>query len=430
MKEKLHIPGSADEDHLNELSMVLVLGWAACMLLCIGLFFFFRERRPPTTLPDAQVAGQPAANRTRSAGAKTPEERTVETFRFGPRAKAETACTALSDQLARGDLARAIDLELIKVVDRQATYAPWTCLVGAFLNDKISDSLAIHQEMGRFWESAQNFDAPSQPGIASALLDFSEQPDPPQRPDFVRWLRLCAMNPRAGARSACLTLLQSTAPAQGSDVLDMIEKHLQTSDPEALSADMELVVAGLRDAASNAQPPEWRVTGAEAVADYQGALRIGAAFMLCRLVNAPDATIAAAAALGLAEAATMAARTADVRLVRRWRESCEFAFTTYAPTVEQDDAGQDADAPEFDHPRLLPTTPGTVHPLAIWSGVEGERPDYSLHAALARGACAPQEPRPLWHCGVDFWQAPADTPFDRALQNFFIKTSYVEWLDF
>jgi hypothetical protein len=430
MSEKLHIPGSADGENLNELNMVIVLGWAACMLLCIALFLFFRGRRPEPALEGASPAAAARAGQDARAGEgdsqpKSPVEKAVEAFRFGPRDAAEAACVELLPKLARGEVSGAVDIELLKVLDRRARYAPWTCLLGAYLKDEISPDLQIHGELGQFWQQAQSFKVPART-MASVLRDFRASGERPENPEFYRWLRLCAMHPTYGARGGCLQILHQIAPAQGVDVLSMVEKHLQETEPETLAGDMTRVVAGLGDFATDGQPMAWFVEKTDAIANYNDALRIGAAFMLCRMVNSPDAEIAGEAAMALATAATMGARAADRKLVRRWRESCQYAFRD-----DSVDAAQAAEqVGEQDGEQGAGRNLEAVRALAVSDGDESTPPDYTLRGAVKRGGCPAEEARPAWYCGVRMWQGEKGAPFDRSLQKFFIKTSYVEWLDF
>src|SRR5690554_7721530 len=107
------------------------------MLLCIGLFLFFRDRRPDAgRVPDTTQAAV-----EENTAPKTVLEENIEAFRFGPRELAEQACLKLRPKLADGTLPAEVDLELLKVLERRADYAPWLCLLGAYLEDGLSSEL-------------------------------------------------------------------------------------------------------------------------------------------------------------------------------------------------------------------------------------------------------------------------------------------------
>lgn len=437
MSDKLHIPGSADQEDFTELNIVLVLGWAACMLLCIGLFLFFRERRPES----ANQLSATQAHAAEDEEPKTAREKTVEAIRFGPRGESEPACGKLRPQLASGELAAEIDLELLKVVDRRAKYAPWTCLMGAYLDGEVSSELQVHAELAKFWRQAQTFQVP--PEItASMLKGFYLSKTTPQNSEFSHWLRLCGMTPTFRARPACLQLMRRGASAQGNDVLEMVEKHLEVTDAPTLAREMPKVAEGLGDFATDGQPDIWKIEKTDTIEDYNRDLRIGAAFMLCRIVNSPDEKAANAAAIALAEAANMAARVADPKMLRRWRETCQLVFNREDDTTDEDTLERDAAQKESTQKDALevkpdlqervesaPPTPTGTHVLAVWTGEEDSPPDYTLRHAVERGGCAAKQGYPIWYCGLRYWQGEADESFDLSLQNFFVKTSYIEWLD-
>lgn len=442
MSNKLHIPGSADGEDFTELNMVLVLGWAVCMLLCIGLFLFFRERRPEP-LPGSAVAEAGAQEES-----KTALEETVEIFRFGPLESAESACLKLRPKLASGELAAEVDLELLKVLERRANFAPWTCLMSAYLEDELSEELQIHDELAKFWRQAQTFYVSPEP-VALMLRGFYLGESTPDTPEFTRWLRLCGMTPSFGARPACMQLMRRSAPSQGSDVLEMVERHLEITDAKTLALDMPRVAKGLGNFSADGQPSTWMISETDAIENYNRDLRVGAAFMLCRIVNSPDEKAAGAAALGLAKAANMGARAADTKLARRWRETCQLAFhledegqdepsekeAAEEKLADENVVAKDQNIAKIDDATLeqrldksTPTPTGT-HVLAVWNGEENSPPDYTLRGAIERGGCSKEAGRPAWYCGLRYWRGGTQKPFDLSLQDLFTKTSYIEWLE-
>src|SRR5690606_11623307 len=123
------------------------------------------------------------------AAPKTALEKTVEIFRFGPREPAEAACLKLRPQLADGTLPAEVDLELLKVLERRSDYAPWSCLLGAYLEDGLSSELQIHDQIADFWVQAQAFYV-SPEVVASTLKRFYLSKTTPEDLAFSRWLRL------------------------------------------------------------------------------------------------------------------------------------------------------------------------------------------------------------------------------------------------
>ena len=150
MTDKLHIPGPDEREDFTELNIVLVISWAICMLICIGLFLLFRGRLPE---PKPEVPEDPVEARQVKiiAQAEGPHrsfddvdfgtEDAVAVFRHGPREAAEAACRKLHAPLASGGLSHKVHLELLKAVDRRAGHAPWTCFLRRFLAGEISEEL-------------------------------------------------------------------------------------------------------------------------------------------------------------------------------------------------------------------------------------------------------------------------------------------------
>jgi hypothetical protein len=416
VSDKLKIPGPDEHNDFSEIDTTIVVGWAICMLICIALFLFFRDRRPEAEQapPDDPVEAR-QLDLVERAGARAEnfdriefgDKDAVAVFRHGPRAAAEAACETLSEPLAAGTLTHTVHLELLKTVDRRAEHAPWTCLLERYFTEDISTELDLHAEIDEFWGAMQRFEAPAAI-VSSVIDDFRSTRERPEQAGFYSWLRLCALHPRYEAASACLALTRQLSPAQGVDALAMVEKHFKERDPQALVADMDVLVPGVGKLASQGQPDAWTVGQSSAIDDYDTSLRIGASFVLCRLAQSPRQEVASKAALQLAEVATVAARPTDENLLTRWRESCSLAF--------RNDADADAD----------PEEEGGSKVLAVWNGEADNPPDYTLAWAEERGDCTPSESRPSWYCGVELWQGE-DQALDLAMMGFFTETRYVEW---
>ncbi len=417
MSDKLHIPGPDEREDLTELNITIVIAWAVCMLLCIGLFFFFRDRRPA---PAPKRPADPVVARQETIVKKAKYhhghfdqldlsgQNAVAVFRHGPRKAAEAACKELRPKLADGTLSGDVAVELLKAVDRRAEHAPWTCLMRAFFAKKISPELDLFSEMSEVWKQMQRFEMPA-PIVTSVLDDFRKNRNRPDQPAFYSWLRLCGLNADYGARDACVKILYQISPKQGRDMLDMVEKHFQARDPQALAKDMPVLIHGVGDLAQRGQPKGWRVDKTDHIDDYDAALRLGATFVLCRIVNTPDDKIARTAAVELAQTADMAARLTDKNLLLRWRKSCGLAFRQKAAGKKAADNTESANA------------------LAVWNGKKGTPPNYALAWAQKRGDCPADDPRPSWYCGVGLWQGKGDQGLALTLMGFFTDTRYVEW---
>lgn len=414
MADKLHIPGPDGHDDLTEIDMTIVISWAICMLICIGLFLLFRGRlpepKPPEPEDPVKARQVELLDRARFEGADKDfatfdfgEKDAVAVFRYGPRDAAEAACRDRKPQLESGSLTHTVQSELLKTVGRRAAHAPWTCLVRTFLANQVSAELDLHDELARFWSETQAFET-SPKIVATVLEEFRKSRNRPENPGFYAWLRLCGLHPNYEANTDCQKLLYQISPAQGDDVLGAVEKHFQDVEPEALREDMKILVPALGELSQKGQPEEWRVDKKPVVAKqtFDASFRLGATFVLCRIVNSPDEDVARMAAVEVAETATVSARETDQNLLLRWREACSMAF--------QAGEGDEADS---------------APALAVWNGEKGAQPNYALAWARERGDC-PTDERPEWACGLKYWQGGAKA-IDMVLLEFFTETRYIEW---
>lgn len=171
---------------------------------------------------------------------------------------------------------------------------------------------------------------------------------------------------------------------------------------------MKIIVPALGNLSQKGQLEEWRVDRKPLVAKqaYDASVRIGATFVLCRIVNSPDDQVARTAAVEVAKTATVGARVTDENLLLRWRQACGMAFQ-----ASGDGAGESEWAPA----------------LAVWNGEKGTLPNYTLSWARERGDC-PVDDRPAWACGLDLWQGVGQE-LDIALLEHFTETRYVEWAE-
>ena len=414
MSDRMRIPGPDEPEDFSELADTIVYAWAVTMLVCIGLFLFFRGHRPGEghTEPVDGESGSAAASVKPGAEASADdyddkewaEDDIVAAMRRGPRKAAESACASLRPALESGKLDRRVRLELIKVVDRRAEHAPWSCLLRAYLDGDVAPDSDLYDELEEVWADFRRFEVPSK--LARRLVaDMRQSGDVPEADSFRRWLRLCGLHPSWGGGAQCRQLLAQIAPEEGVDLLMTAEHHLRGVSPDQLDRDLDTMVAGVGYLARHGQHDEWLLTrGVDPVA-YDTRLRKAALFLLCRFVNSPDTEVAQQAAMQLADAASVAARATNENLVRRWRATCQLAFR------EEDDESDSGAAA-----------------LAVWTGKADDPPDYSLQSAIERGDCPPASSRPAWECGVKLWQAK-EPELDLALMSFFTETRYIEWED-
>jgi len=101
------------------------------------------------------------------------------------------------------------------------------------------------------------------------------------------------------------------------------------------------------------------------------------------------------------------------RLIRL-RRTCALAFGAERPDLTV------VSVPIVDE-RPLPA-------LASWSGVEGDPARYDIEAVIEREQCEVTDGKPRWYCAVGMWQGPKTDVRD-ALDELFIDTRYVEWLE-
>jgi hypothetical protein len=418
---KLHVPApgerSGDPYGVDD---ILFYAFAICLAFVALGYFFWIDRDPgPEHVAHALIR---AASVEESAEvdpssqvhfflALTGEEldtyvwddaTLMRVFAFGPRSASEAACAYLGPKLSGGEVEGGIIEAMVQGVEAHNPQGPWSCLSRLFLDDELSNVGVLEEGLEVFWREVETFES-HQEIVESVVVDFRTKRSRPGSERFYRWLRLCGIQPAYSPSGECLRLLRQISPAQGEDVLTMIDKHLEGGE---LSTDELLrIIDGVGYVAIHGQPSRWRIAETRALPAYDIDLRIGAVMMLCRLVNAPDDNLSRAAARRLSQAAAVVARTADPHLIFRWRAGCRVGFGR---------EGADSYTP--------------VPLLAVWTGNSDEAPAYSLRDAIERGDCEVREGLPIWACGVRRWTGEGRT-VPQYLNEVWTHSRYIEWAD-
>lgn len=187
-----------------------------------------------------------------------------------------------------------------------------------------------------------------------------------------------------------------------------------------------LVADALALLASRGQPLGWRIDETATMPDYDVDFRLGAVFMLCRMVHSPDTTVADIAARRLSQVARVGIRAGDRNLLFRWRIGCQTAFS----------GGRELAAELHDepYPLLMVSGDAEAEPAGEDAADEnGEAPSsvvvrYGLQDAIERGACELHEGRPPWYCGAERWRGEP-SKLEESLHSYFTQSRYVEWSD-
>lgn len=413
---KLHIPAP---EHEREREGLPVLDTALLIsaIVAIGLFFAFRVEKGvqyedvTSNLDPAEVevmerlSGElktqkllaekidqmpPAERKTRP----WTDEEIVATLRFGNRVSNEFLCGARRAQISDDTVADAMLLELVKAVDRRGENAPYGCLSQLFFDGKLPQA-TLRDELEEFWAEAEQWGGNAR--LAGTVADyFREFRERPESPRFYRWLRLCGLNTEYEAMPACQQLLYQISPAQGADLVLVIDKHLEELGTEIRPSEMVIFTRTLGVIARNGQPKNFKVMQTPALPDYDQDIRNAALFQLCRFVNSPEDQVSESAAAELSQIAKYSARAMGKTMRLRWYEACRTAFqaTDEKPMI------------------------------AVWNGQPESAPKYTLSAIVDAGYCEVKEGYPLWYCGSSRWNSK-DMGTD--LQAIFVNTSWVEW---
>lgn len=337
-------------------------------------------------------------------------------FRFGPREATEHLCEQMAAEIEAGTLASRWRLELEKTLDRRTEFAPWTCMVRLYLADEIAEG-DLRDEMAEFWDELERHEGNARIPT-SFLTTFRETRDRPENPKFYTWLRMCAYDFEYEANPACLRILHQIRPAQGGDMLLMLERHWEEAGVRA--TDMAYVARALGVMARNGQPLNWRVDESEELPDYDVDFRQATVGYLCRLANTPTPRerrgvasefddVPVMASEELRRVAEFGARGYEEKLLLRWRETCRLAFGGRGGYQGEE--------------------PIAVPLLAVWNGEVDSDPDYGITSAVERGDCETRVGHPVWYCLSSIWGGEGK-PLQRALSEFFVETRYMEWVEY
>ena len=430
---KLHVPAPDAPDDRSDMYLAFLAGVLLLILAGIGMYRAERKDAPRGEDHAASTVGEAVdplqvelkAQRRRAEdlaklGAADleamdwSEEDQRVAFRFGPRLATEVICRKLTPELEAGTLGSAMRLELEKTLDRRTEFAPWTCMSRLYLAGKLPEG-DLRQELDEFWGELDRHEGNARIPI-SILTDFRETRDRPDSPRFYAWARMCAIDFEYQVGTECRRLLHQISPAQGGDLLGMLEEHWTQTGVRA--EDMPAIVDGLGYLARNGQPHNWRVTETTELPDYDVDFRQGVVGYLCRMVHTPTPkeregrespfdAVAERASHHLGKVGLVGARAYEEKLLMRWREACRLAFGGH---------GGFRDGEE----RV------SVPLLAVWDGNLESVPDYRLTSARELGTCVPKPGYPLWSCLSGIWKGEGKT-LDRAVAHFFIETRYMEW---
>ena len=249
--------------------------------------------------------------------------------------------------------------------------------------------------------------------VTLLVNEYRKTRDRPEDPRYYRWLRHCAMRSGVSSWRPCVEAIRQLSPMQGSDILTMIELHLQQAkDPPPQPLEMTHLTETLALIARNGQPAFWSVEEKSSGEDYSQQMRLASTFYLCRIVNSPNKHDASAAADALGDVAHVTTRGRDEIRLERWREACRITYGGNRPDLEF-----------VDDPILADNN---VPQLEVWDGVAGSPPRYALLAAVKRGLCQTEAERPVWYCGVKLWREDSMQPEELILRSF-VDTRYLEW---
>ncbi len=326
----------------------------------------------------------------------------VRVLEVGTRQATEVVCSQFRESLGASTAPRAMTQALLRAVSRRIDDAPWTCLLEMYLDDGVFEEGALVDEMALFWRDVQWVDAHGFI-MAKVIADFLAAEEYPQSKNFDRWLRRCAMTMRYEAAPVCQQLAAQKKIRHGEDLLEMVIRQLDAPDVDI--RDLALASQALAYFARYGQPREWRIEETDTLPDYDVDFRLGAVFMLCRLINSPDEEVREFAVDGLGRIAEVTGRPTSPHMQYRWRKSCRFAFG-------------DADDP----PARLPM-------LGVVSIKEDEeQSDYGMETLVDAGYCEREEGLPIWYCGAERWTGGGEA-IRRVLGNYFALTSYIEWYE-
>lgn len=415
-KKKLHIPAPHDEPDAT--AGVVELGILSSGILAVLMGYWFIIQPAPTPTQHAARAGADNAVVDRLTGEMREQKRVAQSLdelkpsewskrlwtdeeiialvRFGKRATAEAACRARSTQIAADTLSDPMRQELVKAIDRRSESAPLACLSRLYFDEKLPQA-DLAGAVDGFWKEAEAFQGNARLAW-DTLDDFRQTRQRPTSSRFTHWLRLCALNMSYEASPGCQQLLYQIAPQEGTDLVATVHKHLESNPPDQ---ELPVLANALGYLARNGQPSTFRVVETKELPDYNVDVRLAAIFSLCRFVNTSDEALAFAAAEELTKTARFGARAYDKKVLVRWYEGCRAAFG------------------------FARDEPGPL--LAVWDGNIEDKPDYRLSTEVSEGHCELREGYPVWHCGSRRWTGKGE--IDTALQDFFVKTAWVEWLD-
>jgi hypothetical protein len=375
---------------------------------------FWKDR---VVVPDTRTAEEKLVEELEAAPAErewTPGELEV-ALSAGTLEVAERACEELV-RVARGEQelgdeerARA-EGALAVALEKEGGRAPLACAMRARFEGVFEENAQLAATLDRVWGRLKAHEL--EPAPVSAMVErMMVERRRPEAPEFYAWLRRCAMRAESEQFFACASMARQLAPKQGEDYLMMIDKHV-SQEGWGEGDDVGTAALALARVALAGQPRQWSVESSPTIKRYDYEAKIGAVFMLCRLMQSPKRGVREQAAKMLGHTAKMGARKLTDDKLERWQEGCKLAFGKPLPDLKIVE--------------LPLVSSEEVEELDVWSGVEGEAPRHGLEYAVSTGACAEREGEPLWRCGVSKWKG-RDSDVSDALKDVYIHTRYIEW---
>lgn len=343
-------------------------------------------------------------------------------LRHGPRHVSEVTCEYILDTRNEAFAARApthheeLQREMALVLARRVEHAPRICLMAHFLHQRLppNTSPALGAELSSYWEDLQRFETiETQDAFLVNGLRLSQRLAL-QRADFLLWLRQCATSPERASWRSCVRAMHDLAPAQGSDLLELIELDLldrEAPDEPPSQAHMDRLIASLRVLAIQGSPMEWRIEEHPRLLRYDYDLRLASLFVLCRWSHSPQREVALDAAQAVRDVGQFAGIGSEDNLFRT-RDTCRILF-----------GGNYHDLEIASYPLLVENR---VPALTVVERASDETPQYSFAALIERGDCGIDNALPLWYCGARLWKG-RHTDITESVKDAYINTRYVNW---
>ncbi len=422
MKLEIPDPDESRRGDPTDLSFELWLGIAlSALLIFFGWFLWIEPQRQAPEEPFAHIEDddQRRTIQDRSRFDQWAQNNTTDwsrhrdelgrIFEVGSRDATEAACSQFGSLISEEAAPRDVVRPLRQGVSRRSEDTPWSCLTTLYLEDRLPEDSELRREVASFWNDVNALEADSR-RVSSILVDIADG-ELPDSPKFVEWLPRCALSIDFEPSARCQEIAADYADELGfgDDILEMLVDFIGrpegASDSEQYARDLEIAADALAWFVTEGQPPNWKIEETDALPDYDVDFRLGAAFQLCRLMNAPNEQVQSMAAHALADVVNRAVRSNNEYFHYRWHRACRVAFG-------------DADEPR-----------ASVPALGVSMHDNGDLiVDYGLDTLVEVGLCELQDGDPKWFCGAQRWTG-GSRPIHRVLSRAYAEGSYVEWYE-